>query len=143
MPFQRGLVPFLISLAVSTTASSAQDSTFALELNNAQDNGAGGCRITYVARNGSGTGLERTEYEVAIFDTEQVVRRLLVLKFGDFDAEDTKVSQFDITELGCAEIASVVVNRVVACTAAESGAALDLCKSGLETDSITAIRFFD
>ncbi|MFN3145144.1 MAG: hypothetical protein ACE368_07665 [Paracoccaceae bacterium] len=80
---------------------------------------------------------------MAIFDTEQVVRRILVLKFGDFDAEDTKVSQFDITDLGCVNIASVVVNRVVACTSADSGADLDICKSGLETESITAIRFFD
>jgi subtilisin family serine protease len=145
MPFRiaaAAMVAWAVA-AMAWPASAQQGASFGLELNNAQDNGTGGCRVTYVARNGSATALDSTDFEVAIFDVENVVRKLLLLKFGDFGTSDTKVSQFDIPDLACGDISSVVINRIVSCTEAGSGGPTDLCKTGLDATSLTAIRFYD
>lgn len=123
-------------------ASSAQDATsFSLELNAAADTTAGSCRLTYVASNQSDVALDRTAYEVAVFDAEGTVTRLLVLEFGALIEGKTKILQFDLSETACADISRIVVNDVAACTATADGAESAVCLSGLAASSRTAIQF--
>ncbi len=61
---------------------------FALELNKTEDT-AGGCRTTFVARNGTGTDLEKASFEVVVFDKTDVVSQYLVLDFGKLIAGKT------------------------------------------------------
>ncbi len=120
----------------------AQDaaSEFSLELNNAADTTAGGCRLTYVASNRTGTALSKTSYEVAVFDGDGVVTRILVLEFGALSEGKTKVVQFDLADQPCANISRIVVNNISECTAAD-GSASDLCLSNLVTGSRATIQF--
>ena len=120
----------------------AQDqSSFALELNAAANTDAGSCRLTYVASNRSDTALDRTGYEVAVFDGEGVVTRLLVLEFGALVEGKTKILQFDLADTDCADISRIVVNDVASCTQAADGQETDLCMAGLAASSRTAIQF--
>lgn len=127
------------TLAQETTAPETPE--FLLELNNAQDTDTGGCRLTYVATNGSPDALSETAFEFAVFDAEGVVSRILVLEFGALIAGKTKILQFDLPDGGCENLSRIVVNNVAACTLADGSDAGALCSEGLTTRSRTAIQF--
>ena len=130
--------------AVAAVPAFAQDSgapEFSLELNNAADTSAGGCRLTYVAANRTGAELAQTAYEVAVFNGEGVVSRILVLEFGALTDGKTKVVQFDLGDQTCADISRIVVNDVAACTLADGTGEGDFCLSGLVTASRGTIQF--
>lgn len=119
----------------------AQDTGgLSLELNAAAETASGNCRLTYVAVNGTETALERTEYEVAIFDAGGTVSRLLVLKFGALVPGKTRVLQFELPGTACSDISRIVVNDTAACTEA-GGADTGLCMSALGASSRTDIAF--
>jgi hypothetical protein len=122
-------------------AQDAEPGGFNLELNAAADTTAGACRLTYVASNNSDTALDRTAYEVAVFDAQGVVQRLLVLEFGALVSGKTKILQFDLAETPCNTISRIVVNDAAACTQAGSTDSLPLCMEGLSAASRTAIQF--
>lgn len=104
-------------LALLPAPTLAQTGSIEIELNNAADQ-PGGCRLTYVATNTTSVGLERTSYEVAVFDATGVVKRLVVLEFGWLPAGKTRVLQFDLPEQACGDISRISVNGPVECSAA-------------------------
>ena len=89
-----------------------------LELNTATDEGSG-CRLTYVATNATSVGLEKSSYEVAVYDTEGIVKRLLVLEFGWLPSSKTRVVQFDLPDQSCGTISRISVNGPVECNSAQ------------------------
>ncbi len=130
-----------IALNLLAVPAVAQDSaSFQLELNNAADTSDGNCRLTYVASNNSEEGLEQVSYEVAVFDGEGTVTRILVLEFGALPVGKTKVLQFDLAGQQCSDTSRIVVNDVADCSLS-SGDTGDFCLSGLATASRTAIQF--
>lgn len=128
--------------ALTAAPVAAQDAPeFSLELNNAAETTAGGCRLTYVATNKTGQELGQTAYEVAVFDADGVVSRILVLEFGALTIDKTKVVQFDLGDQPCTGISRIVVNDVAACTLADGTGEGDFCLSGLVTASRSSIQF--
>lgn len=124
------------------TTSSAQDGAeFALELNNAADTTDGNCRLTFVASNRLGTALADVAYEVAVFDANGIVSRILVLELGALSEGKTKVLQFDLAGQPCANTSRMIVNAVAACTQEDGTVSADLCLSGLAAASRGAIQF--
>lgn len=121
-----------------TSAVSAQSGNFVLELNNASEV-EGSCRLTYVATNNTGISLNKTSYEVAIFDAEGGVSNLLVLEFGQLPIAKTKVVQFDLKDQPCADISRIVVNNLAECESADGSH--DFCLSALITSSRNDIQF--
>lgn len=126
------------SAAAQTTGTSPP---LTMELNAATDTAAGNCRLTYVVRNGTDTALSSATYEVAIFDQQGVVQRMLALDFGALDAGKTRILQFDLAGSPCASISQIIVNTAPSCVRSADGAATDICIQGLEVTSRTAIRF--
>lgn len=131
-------VAALSAASVMSGAALAQSGNFALELNNASDT-TNGCRLTYVATNNTGTALTETSYEVAIFDGDGRVSRLLVLEFGALPLGKTKVVQFDLAEQACTDISRIIVNNIADCKSAEGDH--DFCITGLVTNSRNDIQF--
>ena len=131
------------ALIVGTVSTaSAQDSAeFSLELNNAADTTNGDCRLTFVAANRLGTALSDVAYEVAVFDANGIVSRILVLELGALSDGKTKVLQFDLAGQQCANTSRMIVNAVAACTQADGTVSGDLCLSGLAAASRGAIQF--
>ena len=126
------------ALAAAPGAAQQTGGSFALELNNAEGV-EDGCRLTFVAENGLGTALDATSYEVAVFDGDGVVDRLLILEFGALDADKTKVVQFDLSDTTCPAISRILVNDVAECTAADGSE--PACMDGLALSSRTDIQF--
>jgi len=92
-----------------------QTGTIELELNTAVDAEAG-CRLTYVATNNTSVALEKSSYEVAVYDNDGIVQRLLVLEFGWLPVGKTRVVQFDLPEQKCGTISRISVNGPVECS---------------------------
>lgn len=130
------------ALCLCASLAMAQDAApaLSLELNSVGDTADGGCRLTYVANNGMAAALEKTSFQMAVFDGTGSVTRLIVLDFGALTVGKTKVVQFDIPGQTCAQISRIVVNDVAQCTSA-GGAAMPDCLATLATASRTAIQF--
>lgn len=141
MPVLKSISSTLLAIALAAGTALpafAQSGNFGLELNAARDVGEG-CRLTYVATNNTGEGLEKASYEVAVFDQDGVVSRLLILEFGQLQADKTKVVQFDLADMACSNISRLLVNSVSECVGA-GGASPD-CMDGLTTSSRAEIQF--
>ncbi len=131
---------FSLSMAAAPVLAQDAAPSFSLDLNNVADTEQGGCRLTYVANNGTGQALNAVSYQVAVFDAQGIVTNLLVLEFGALIEGKTKVVQFDLGGRGCADISRITVNEVAECTLAD-GTVGDFCMTGLETASRSAIQF--
>ncbi len=118
--------------------ATAQEKSFTLELNNAKDN-ASGCRLTYVAVNRTDTSLDKTAYEVVVFDKDGGVSQFLILEFGKLPVGKTKVVQFELKDNKCSNISRLLINDVSDCDA--GGTNVSVCLDALVTKSRTDIEF--
>jgi hypothetical protein len=131
-------LPFLGPDGVSAQDAAAEAPAFSLELNNAEAVD-GGCRLTYVAHNGTGTALDTTSYEVVVFDGQNRVAQFLILDFGKLPQNKTKVVQFDLAGRPCTGISRLLVNEIADCVA--GGQTVPICLDALKTTSRTSIQF--
>jgi hypothetical protein len=133
---------FLCALAASlglAQAVWAQTGNIELELNTAAEVD-GVCRLTYVATNATSVGLEKAAYEVAVFDIDGIVQRLVVLEFGWLPSGKTRVVQFDLPDQKCTAISRISVNSAVECASAEG--AQTVCRdSQLLSSRVPSIQF--
>lgn len=88
--------------------------TINLELN-ALEASDKGCRIAFVVQNGLEHDIDKAAYEIALFDKQGLVDRLMVLDFQDLPAEKTKVRRFDLADADCGQIGRVLINDATAC----------------------------
>ncbi len=123
---------------IAGSSALAQENNFTLELNSAKDN-ANGCRLTYVAINKTGIILEKTAYEVVVFDKDGGVSQFLILEFGKLPIGKTKVVQFDLKDNKCTNISRLLINDVSECEA--GGKNVSICLDALRTKSRTNIGF--
>ena len=141
----RQITSFITATAISCMSVApvfAQNTAtdFFLELNSAAETETGDCRLTYVATNRTGTDLSQASYEVAVFNGDGIVSRILVLAFGALPEGKTRVVQFDIAGQSCTDTSRIVVNDVAACTLTDGGTG-DFCLSALTTSTRAAIQF--
>ncbi len=124
---------------MAAQAAVAQTGSIELELNTAVDV-AEGCRLTYVATNGTPVALDKASYEIAAFDDKGEVAAILILEFGALPPGKTRVVQFDLPKMECATISRLLVNDQRDCAAA--GQPQDICMKSLAASSrLPNIRF--
>lgn len=82
----------------------------------------GACRLTFVARNQADTDIGSLVIEAVAFDADGGVARIALFDFGALPARVPRVRQFDLPDMRCDKIESVLVNGVQTC---EGGAACD------------------
>lgn len=129
----------IATLGIMPQTVLAQNGNFELELNATEDVGVG-CRVIYVATNNTGVALDRTSYEVVIFDDAGQVSETLVLEFGQLPLNKTRVVQFDLASQACGDISRILVNNAVDCVSASGK--LDVCMTSLIASSRSqTIRF--
>lgn len=128
----------IIGLTAWTTTHAAQEKPLAIELNTAADHGDG-CRLSFVATNGTGQLVDQVSFEVFTFDDKGGVAQSLVFQFGRFPVGKTKVVQFDLAGQTCSSISRLLVNDATECTA--DGKSSTLCIDMLTTATRTPIDF--
>lgn len=122
----------ILSLVVGLTAPAfAQEAVapkFLLELNAAQTSEKG-CRVTFLATNELGGDLAKASVEMALFNGTGAIERIVTLDFKGLNEGKTKVLQFELANLDCADLGRVLINDITAC--AGEGFASDACLAGL------------
>lgn len=138
----RTLFAFVFVAAIGLVPAFAQEqaapAALSIELNAVQPADAG-CRVTFLAVNGFDTALDRASVETALFDGAGAIERIVTLDFKALAPGKTKVLQFELAGLDCANLGRVLINDITACegTGLEPGA----CLAGLVTTSRTDIDF--
>ena len=136
-------LPALVALAmallpVAPPVSAQQSAEFRLELNNLEAVD-GGCRLTFVAFNATGSDLAQTSYDVAVFDDTGAVSDRLILEFGHLPEDKTRVVQF-LLNRGCDQISRLLLNEAEECLDA-AGQSSRICMDALSASSRADVLF--
>lgn len=123
---------------LTLSPASAGDTSLSLELNGLSSTDKG-CLFTFVVSNAHVSEFDNVGYEVAIFNKKGLVDRLTVFDFRSLPAGKTKVRQFDLPRLACADVGRMLINGASACTI--SGTASDLCESSYAATSRVDVAF--
>lgn len=129
-----GLTASLMLWACLGQAQEGPASALSLELNTAETVGAS-CRLTFVARNALDTDIEQLVLETVLFTTDGQVGDITLFDFGALPAGKARVRRFDMANLDCGGLGSVLVNGVDTC----SWASGDGCGRPLTVSSRTDI----
>jgi uncharacterized protein (DUF2141 family) len=127
-----------LAIASATAAQEQETGKLLLELNALQPSETG-CRVTFLAVNNLGLPLEKSAFEVALFDAAGAIDRLVSLDFKALANGKTKVLQFELQDLDCDQVSRILVNDVGACEGA--GVSPDACLAQLTTSTRTKTQF--
>ena len=112
----------LLFTLIALAPARAQD-TVRIELNTLE-NADNRCRMTFVIENKTARTVDSLKLDLALFNTEGAVYRRMVADMGPVRAAKTVVKTF-ATDGDCAQLGSLLVNEVAACTPGEPNACLD------------------
>ena len=91
---------------------------------NTVENADNRCRMTFVIENKTNHAVNSLKLDFALFNAEGAVYRRMVTDMGPVRAAKTVVKTF-ATDGDCAQLGSLLVNEVTACTPGEPNACLD------------------
>ncbi|MBV1894827.1 MAG: hypothetical protein KUG70_00115 [Rhodobacteraceae bacterium] len=136
MPFRYIAFAVLLITAVPAVvlAQSTKDTTsrLFLELNAVQDVG-GACRLTFLARNGTGQTIDKAVFETVIFDKSGSVVSLSLFDFRDLPADRPRVRQFELPEMACGTVGQALINGANSCLV--DGTESGICDEALSLGS--------
>lgn len=112
----------LLFTFIALAPAHAQDQV-RVELNTIE-NADNRCRMTFVIENKTGHTVDSLKLDFALFNSEGAVYRRMVTDMGPVRAAKTVVKTF-ATDGDCAQLGSLLVNEVTACTPGEPNACLD------------------
>ncbi|MBE1284157.1 MAG: hypothetical protein GJ676_12675 [Rhodobacteraceae bacterium] len=125
-----------VSQTLAQTATEAP-TELSVELNALQDT-QGACRLSFVARNTTGTSIDKAVFETVIFDASGSVVSLSLFDFRDLPADRPRVRQFDLPNRSCDSVGQVLINGANTCTVA--GEHSDLCQQTLSLSSRISVE---
>ena len=141
MLFRRfALVALIIgAIPVMLMAQYAEDtaSRLFLELNAVRDEG-GSCRLTFLARNGTGVAIDKAVFETVIFDTSGGVLSLSLMDFRDLPVEVPRVRQFDLPGMTCDALGQALINGANSCVV--DGVESAICHEALSLSSRLSVE---
>lgn len=126
------LVAGSLPVMASAQSTDAPASKLHLELNTVQDvNGA--CRLTFMARNETGTAIDQAVFETVIFDASGGVVSLALFDFRELPADRPRVRQFDLPGMSCSTVGQALINGANTCVV--GGSDSDVCDTALSLGS--------
>ena len=116
----------LTAMAIFAGPLAAQGAEgLSLDLNKLEPQ-AGSCRVTLVIVNGRPVAVKALKADLVVFGSDGVVARRLAVNLGPIAAAKTVVRAFEIPELGCDAVGSILLNDLPTCRfAGEATASVD------------------
>lgn len=128
-----GLVPVFGAPAQADEATAS----VSIELNAVKPS-EGGCTLTFLARNGHASPIDKVVYETVLFDTSGQVDRLTLFDFGTLPADRPRVRQFTVSGIACEGLGQILINGAHTCDATDLDESA--CESGLILNTRTEIE---
>jgi len=124
-------------LAAAPGLARADDAKLAIELNKLEEQG-GGCRVHLVIRNGTERAFESYKLDLVLFGQDGIIARRIAVDVAPLRARKTSVKLFDVADLACPAVGSILINDVLECRG--GGAERADCIDGLEASSRAGIE---
>jgi hypothetical protein len=141
MPFRRLPLALVLALAspVAVAAQSAEEPQpqLYLELNRVRDVGDA-CRLTFLARNETGSAIDQAVFETVIFDLSGGVISLSLFDFRDLPADRMRVREFEVPQMPCGTVGKVLINGANTCVIDGSGS--EVCDTALSLGSRVSVE---
>nr|WP_321455765.1 hypothetical protein [uncultured Cohaesibacter sp.] len=112
------------------TSSNAQ--SLNIELNYVEDF-PGGCRLTFLVNNQSGTSLDKLAYEFVILDEQGQAVDFVELEFDAILKGKLRAYRFDMEGRSCDQISQLLINDLLTCETPDG--ASDVCLQKLNPSS--------
>ncbi len=126
----------LLVAVMAAEAAAEPPGTINLELNKTEDQPTG-CRVYFVLDNKTASGFDQFKLDLVVFAGDGVILRNLATEMGPLRADKRVVKMFDLGELSCDGIGSLLVNDVLACST--DGQPRSDCVELLAVDSRAAV----
>lgn len=101
-------------LAFSSSQGYAAETQLSIQLDNVKQMEAA-CRLTFVAQNAFNEDVNSIVLETVAFDLEGGVASMTLFDFQKIPAGSMRVRQFDLPNMNCAALGSLLVNGVQTC----------------------------
>jgi hypothetical protein len=115
----RRMIAWIVILIAAASGAAppagAQEDRLLVELNKFEEGEGGGCRAFFLFRNRTAMSLEGFEMSLAVLDKSGMIDRLLTIDAAPLPAARTTLKLFEIAEIGCGEIAELLVHDVPSC----------------------------
>lgn len=115
----------------------AEDADVAVELNKLEAQG-GGCRIHLVIRNSTAQAFEAYKLDLVLFGPDGIIARRIAVEVAPLRAKKKSVKLFDVADLACPAVGSILINDVLECRG--GGADRADCIDALDVSSRAAIE---
>jgi len=135
-------VAAIAALTLGTFAAQAQETpttpaepvgTLAFQLNKAETI-EGNCNLTFVVQNNTGTVIEKSNFDLAIVDTDGAVSQLIKIEFRPLRLGTPRAQSFTLRGTTCETISAISINDFNECTAS-TGEASSLCEDAVVASS--------
>jgi len=113
---QPATAPAAETASPATATAVSQD--IMIELNKLEAIGEA-CRGYFIVENKTPAGLKELQIDVFLFDKPGVIVRRAAFSFLNIRPGHSKVVLFDLSDIDCGSIGRLLVNEVLACTAAD------------------------
>ena len=129
---------FALALQLSGVAQAADAPGIAVELNKLEAQNKS-CRVYFVIDNAGPTAFQSLKLDLVLFRTDGVIDRRLALDLSPLRPNKKSVKLFELNDLPCDSIGSILLNDVVDCRDA-SGPIAD-CADKLQVSSRATAHF--
>lgn len=127
----------LSSLTTAPCNAATADSPVTVELNKLEDQG-GGCRVHLVIRNSTAAAFDAYKLDLVLFGRDGIIARRIAVEIAPLRANKKSVKMFDVADLACPTIGSILVNDVLECSG--PGATAASCIDSLQVTSRAGIE---
>lgn len=104
----------LVGPAVAADKKATSEKQLAVELNN-MSAVKSACRITFMIGNKLGVPIDDLAFELVLFGKDQKVLTLLRVNAGRMPINKSRVKQFDLKAIKCANVSHILLNDVTRC----------------------------
>lgn len=95
-------------------SAEASNDTIGVELNKLNPEG-NGCQAYFVFDNQSGSEYGELKVDLVVFNSDEVVERRFAMDIAPLDAKKRTVKLFELKEMSCDKIGSLLINGVLEC----------------------------
>jgi len=127
----------LFSLTTAPCDAATADAPVTVELNKLEDQGTG-CRVHLVILNTTAAAFDAYKLDLVLFGRDGIIARRIAVEIAPLRANKKSVKLFDVADLACPTIGSILVNDVLECSG--SGATAVSCIDGLQVTSRAGIE---
>jgi hypothetical protein len=111
------ILTLVLGLAVAAMPAHSQaqvQPSLSIDLNALEQVGPA-CRLVFVATNKTGAAIDELSLETVLFNTGGTVDRFALFDFQSLPHGKTRVRQFDLPDISCADIGRVLINGSASC----------------------------